>query len=49
MTFADARDVDTVLVGGEIRKRHGVLVGADLRAARAQAGKSRDRLEAQEN
>ncbi|MEU4690453.1 amidohydrolase family protein [Actinoplanes sp. NPDC023714] len=42
--FADARDVDTVLVDGEFRKRDGVLVGADGRALRDRAQASRDRL-----
>lgn len=41
--FADARDVDTVLVDGEFRKRHGALV-ADARAVRQRAQDSRDRL-----
>ncbi|GAB7046555.1 amidohydrolase family protein [Catenuloplanes indicus] len=41
---ADARDVDTVLVDGEFRKYHGVLMGHDMAAARRHAETSRDRL-----
>lgn len=39
---ADTSNVDTVLVRGEIRKRHGQLVGIDLARLRAQVEKSRD-------
>jgi cytosine/adenosine deaminase-related metal-dependent hydrolase len=42
--FADARDVDTVLVDGEFRKRDGVLVAVDARNVRNRAQASRDRL-----
>jgi 5-methylthioadenosine/S-adenosylhomocysteine deaminase len=42
--FADARDVHTVLVDGEFRKRDGQLAGLDARAARDRAQASRDRL-----
>ncbi|MEU4160765.1 amidohydrolase family protein [Actinoplanes sp. NPDC026670] len=42
--FADARDVDTVLIDGEFRKRHGALVGVDALAVRQRAQASRDRL-----
>jgi 5-methylthioadenosine/S-adenosylhomocysteine deaminase len=41
---ADTSNVDTVLVAGEIRKRHGALVGVDLPALRAQVEQSRDRI-----
>ncbi|MDG4795716.1 amidohydrolase family protein [Micromonospora sp. WMMD1082] len=44
VTFASARDVDTVLVNGEIRKHRGRLVGADPAAARQRAEASRDRM-----
>ncbi|GIJ12287.1 amidohydrolase family protein [Micromonospora andamanensis] len=44
VTFAEARDVDTVIVDGEFRKRDGVLVGVDAPAARARVEASRDRL-----
>ncbi|WP_203845692.1 amidohydrolase family protein [Dactylosporangium siamense] len=44
ITFSDVRDVDTVLVAGEIRKRHGRLLGHDLSAERRRAEQSRDRL-----
>jgi cytosine/adenosine deaminase-related metal-dependent hydrolase len=44
--FADARDVDTVLVEGEFRKRDGVLVGVDAGNVRDRARASRDRLSA---
>lgn len=37
-------NVDTVLVRGEVRKRHGRIVGIDLDALRRKAGQSRDRL-----
>jgi 5-methylthioadenosine/S-adenosylhomocysteine deaminase len=42
--FADARDVSTVLVDGEFRKRDGVLTGVDTAAVRRRAQASRDRL-----
>ncbi|WP_306828229.1 amidohydrolase family protein [Catenuloplanes nepalensis] len=41
---ADARDVDTVLVGGEFRKRRGVLTSGDTALARSRAESSRARL-----
>ena len=41
---ATAGNVDTVLVGGEIRKRHGRLVGVDLAAEQACLRESRDGL-----
>ncbi|BEL05834.1 amidohydrolase family protein [Actinoplanes sichuanensis] len=44
VTFADARDVHTVLVEGEFRKRGGELVGVDARGVRDAARSSRDRL-----
>ncbi|MBB2940560.1 cytosine/adenosine deaminase-related metal-dependent hydrolase [Actinoplanes lutulentus] len=42
--FADSRDVDTVLIDGEFRKRGGVLVGVDAGGARDRAVASRDRV-----
>jgi 5-methylthioadenosine/S-adenosylhomocysteine deaminase len=44
VTFAEARDVDSVLIDGEFRKRHGALVGVDALAVRRRAEVSRDRL-----
>ncbi len=44
VTVSDTANVDTVLVNGEIRKRHGQLTGTDLALARARAETSRDRL-----
>ncbi|GAB7037149.1 MULTISPECIES: amidohydrolase family protein [Catenuloplanes] len=41
---ADARDVDTVLVDGEFRKYHGVMMGSDMASVRQRAETSRDRL-----
>lgn len=41
---AYAGDVDTVLVAGQVVKRGGTLVGADLDRLRAQATASRDRV-----
>ena len=41
---ADTRNVDLVLVAGEVLKRDGRLVGADLRAARDRAAASLDYL-----
>ncbi len=41
---ASTGDVDTVVVAGRIRKRHGHLVGVDLDAVRARILASRDRL-----
>jgi cytosine/adenosine deaminase-related metal-dependent hydrolase len=41
---ADVSNVDTVLVDGVIRKRHGVLVGADIDRARRLVEESRDHL-----
>jgi cytosine/adenosine deaminase-related metal-dependent hydrolase len=41
---ADTRNVDTVLVAGEVLKRDGRLVGADLRRARDLAASSLDYL-----
>lgn len=43
---ADARNVDTVFIGGQIRKWCGELVGVDLRRVRALAYESRDYLAA---
>jgi 5-methylthioadenosine/S-adenosylhomocysteine deaminase len=44
VTCSNPSDVDTVLVGGEFRKRDGRLVGADPFAARVRAEACRDRL-----
>jgi cytosine/adenosine deaminase-related metal-dependent hydrolase len=44
VTSAYAGDVDTVLVGGRVRKRGGPLIGADLTQVRAKAVESRDYL-----
>jgi cytosine/adenosine deaminase-related metal-dependent hydrolase len=41
---ATAADVDTVLVGGEVVKRDGRLVGVDWTALRARLSSSRDRI-----
>lgn len=41
-----AADVDTVLIDGQIRKRHGQLVGYDLGTVRTRANTALDRLEA---
>jgi 5-methylthioadenosine/S-adenosylhomocysteine deaminase len=41
---ADVSNVDTVLVDGIVRKRHGKLVGADINRARQLVEESRDRL-----
>ncbi len=41
---ADTRNIDTVFVGGEVLKRDGKLVGADLRRARDLAATSLDYL-----
>jgi cytosine/adenosine deaminase-related metal-dependent hydrolase len=43
---ADTKNVDTVLIGGQIRKWCGELVGVDLRRVRALAYESRDYLAA---
>jgi cytosine/adenosine deaminase-related metal-dependent hydrolase len=43
---ADTRNVDTVLIGGQVRKWCGELVGVDLRRVRALAYESRDYLAA---
>ncbi|WP_158588007.1 amidohydrolase family protein [Actinomadura logoneensis] len=40
-----AADVDTVLVDGEVRKRHGKLVGHDLDALRVRANAALDRIQ----
>lgn len=40
-----AADVDTVLVDGQIRKRHGRLVGHDLEAIRGRARQALERLQ----
>jgi cytosine/adenosine deaminase-related metal-dependent hydrolase len=45
---AHAGNVDTVLVRGDVRKRHGQLLGVDLDKIRAAAAASRDRLLQQE-
>ena len=42
--FAGTGDVDTVIVAGRVRKRHGRLVDVDLDAARELATTSRRRL-----
>jgi cytosine/adenosine deaminase-related metal-dependent hydrolase len=44
VTVSDTANVDTVLVNGEIRKRHGRLTNVDVRLARSRAEASRDRL-----
>lgn len=41
-----AADVDTVILNGEIRKRHGKLIGYDLDAVRANAMRAFERLNA---
>ncbi|WP_018156784.1 amidohydrolase family protein [Demetria terragena] len=43
-SFAHAGNVDTVFVGGDVRKFRGQLVGHDLPALRAEIVASRDRL-----
>ena len=40
----DTSNVDTVIVGGQVRKRAGQLVGVDLAAVRRQAEASRDHI-----
>ena len=42
VTSADTANVDTVIVAGEVRKRHGRLVGVDLTRVRALAEDARD-------
>jgi cytosine/adenosine deaminase-related metal-dependent hydrolase len=42
--FANRSNVDTVFIGGEVRKWRGHLVGADLGLVRAMAERSRDDL-----
>lgn len=42
VTSAGPADVDTVLVGGTVRERHGRLVGIDLARSRRLAEDSRD-------
>jgi cytosine/adenosine deaminase-related metal-dependent hydrolase len=42
VTSADTANVDTVLVAGEVRKRHGRLVGVDLARVRDLAETARD-------
>ncbi|WP_257015041.1 amidohydrolase family protein [Rhodococcus sp. ACPA1] len=44
VTSADVSNIDTVLVRGEVRKRHGALVGVDLTRLRNLAESSRDRI-----
>jgi len=44
VTSADTANVDTVLVKGTVRKRHGQLVGVDLPQLRARVDASRDHL-----
>jgi 5-methylthioadenosine/S-adenosylhomocysteine deaminase len=44
VTSADTANVDTVLVKGTVRKRHGQLAGVDLPALRARVDASRDHL-----
>ena len=41
---ADTANVDTVLVKGTVRKRHGQLVGVDLPRLRERVDASRDHL-----
>lgn len=41
---ASRQDVTDVVIGGEVRKRHGALVGVDLAEARAQAERSVTRI-----
>ncbi|MFE2872004.1 amidohydrolase family protein [Embleya sp. NPDC059259] len=41
-----AADVDTVIVDGQLRKRHGRLVGVDTAAVRAEAGAALERIRA---
>lgn len=41
---ADTSNIDTVLVGGQVRKRHGRLAGVDLAALREQVTRSRDHI-----
>lgn len=41
-----AADVDTVIVDGKIRKRHGQLIGQDLAAVRTRAMKALERIQA---
>ncbi|OUE42625.1 hypothetical protein BZY94_20965 [Burkholderia territorii] len=41
---ADTRSVDTVIIGGAIRKFHGSLVGVNIDALRDAVNRSRDRL-----
>jgi cytosine/adenosine deaminase-related metal-dependent hydrolase len=44
---ASARDVDTVLIAGRIKKRHGKLVGVDVERARRLIYEARDHVFAQ--
>lgn len=44
VSCADVSNVDTVIVGGRIRKRHGVLTDVDLPALRARVGAARDHV-----
>jgi hypothetical protein len=41
---ADGGNVDTVIVAGVVRKRHGELLGVDLAAERARAQSAQERL-----
>jgi cytosine/adenosine deaminase-related metal-dependent hydrolase len=41
---ASARDVDTVLIAGKVRKRHGTLVGVDVERVRRLIYEARDHL-----
>jgi len=41
---ADTSNVDTVIVGGRVVKRHGVLTGADIGAVVEQSAQARDRV-----
>lgn len=42
--YANSADVDTVLINGEVRKRHGLLVNVDWPAVRKRLVGSRDRI-----
>jgi 5-methylthioadenosine/S-adenosylhomocysteine deaminase len=44
VAYAHAGNVDTVLVGGRLRKWHGVLVGVDVDRCHAELDRSRERL-----
>jgi 5-methylthioadenosine/S-adenosylhomocysteine deaminase len=44
VAYAHAGNVDTVLVGGRLRKWHGTLLGVDVERCHAQLDRSRERL-----